>query len=220
MCTNISQSSIHQCIFIKNHVTSHSKMVLRAVGAVLYSCSRSTCLICTATCPLTFTVELILSGSTRPRRWWTLQSLYAGWWRYLVMQSIGWVGEPSPSRCCWCCTASFCYYLPKTQAFWLTSLYLMLQQYWAPLRVPARDGVCAVLAVFAQLFMTQAGIVYAASCEQGAHVDKNKVGCWMDMLCITHTYTNTSQHPLRSMLPALLWCLVFYGPLLGWLSYQ
>lgn len=76
------------------------------------------------------------------------------------------------------------------QAFWLTSLYLMLQHYWTPPAAPAndRDGVCAVLAVFAQLFMTQAGIVYAASCEQGAH-DAKKVHTTQGWVIYLHTHT-------------------------------
>lgn len=80
--------------FLKTNATATCKSaMLRTVGAVLFSLSRTTCLVCTASCPLTFTVELILSGSTRPRRWWTFASLYAGWWRYLVLQTIAWVGN-------------------------------------------------------------------------------------------------------------------------------
>lgn len=60
------------------------------------------------------------------------------------------------------------------QVFWMLSLGMSLSTWMAGRSLSqGQQGVSAVLAVFAQLFMTQAGVVYAASCERGAH-DKNK----------------------------------------------
>lgn len=141
--------------------------MLWTVGAVLFSLSSATSVIATAAVPLTFTAQFLVTGSTKPlqTRWWTPSSLSAGWWRYLVLLVIAGVRVVANPAAC----------TPRPQAFWMLSLGMSLSTWLAGTRLSqGQQGVSAVLAVFAQLFMTQAGVVYAASCERGDH-DKNKV---------------------------------------------